>query len=158
MTSVPPKDISRFFRKIKILKPNGCWIWTSCRNKKGYAQFFFAGKCRDAHRWIFEQLLGIIPKEKELHHTCNGGSLGCVNPFHLNPITRRDHIHISNGPCGINARKTHCIYGHPLSGKNLYRPPDGGRVCRTCLNRDTRAYRARIKNKKITNATKTVRN
>jgi hypothetical protein len=37
------------------------------------------------------------------------------------------------GPCAINARKTHCIQGHPFSAANTYiRPDEGSRQCRAC--------------------------
>lgn len=46
--------------------------------------------------------------------------------------------------------RTHCRYGHPLSGANLYiQPANGGRVCVECRKRHKRAYRAR----RISNAT-----
>ena len=31
--------------------------------------------------------------------------------------------------------KTHCKYGHPFSGENLYTFPDGRRACRVCRTR-----------------------
>lgn len=36
--------------------------------------------------------------------------------------------------------ETHCPYGHPYSGENLYVKPSGGRECRTCIR--ARAKRA----------------
>lgn len=38
--------------------------------------------------------------------------------------------------------KTHCIYGHPLSGPNLWLRKDGRRICAECNRRRCReAYR-----------------
>lgn len=42
----------------------------------------------------------------------------------------------------INARKTHCIQGHPLSGDNLYLT-DRQRACRLCRRDAVRRYAAR---------------
>lgn len=49
-----------------------------------------------------------------------------------------------NGVTAINARKTHCKRGHPLSGSNLL-PRPLGRNCRECNRADCRNYRARRK-------------
>jgi len=38
--------------------------------------------------------------------------------------------------------KTHCKYGHPLSGDNLYVSPKGIRNCRACVNRNHTQYRS----------------
>lgn len=47
----------------------------------------------------------------------------------------------ADSPQGENARKTHCIHGHELSGDNVYTPATGGRYCKTC--RRERAVRDR---------------
>lgn len=38
---------------------------------------------------------------------------------------------LANGPIKKKL-VTHCPKGHPLKGKNLYRPPSGGRHCKRC--------------------------
>jgi len=43
-----------------------------------------------------------------------------------------------------NKDKTHCKFGHPLSGENLYMSPSNGqRACRTCKVRHCADYEAR---------------
>lgn len=44
------------------------------------------------------------------------------------------------------SRKTHCKYGHPFAGTNLYTTPNGHRACRTCQRRRGRAYNAKKRN------------
>ena len=44
------------------------------------------------------------------------------------------------GPSG-----THCKWGHPLSGANVYLSLDGKRRCRECGYRRMREYRARLR-------------
>lgn len=39
--------------------------------------------------------------------------------------------------------KTHCKYGHPRSGDNLYISPKGQRACRACVLRHVKAHFAR---------------
>lgn len=40
-----------------------------------------------------------------------------------------------------NTYKTHCPHGHELSGDNLYVPPSGSRMCRTCRRERMRERR-----------------
>lgn len=47
---------------------------------------------------------------------------------------------------GHNETKTHCKYGHPLSGDNMYRSPSNGqRACKACKARHRADYEARGK-------------
>ena len=39
-----------------------------------------------------------------------------------------------------NLAKTHCPYGHPYSGENLYTAPNGYRQCRTCRRRNQKNF------------------
>lgn len=43
----------------------------------------------------------------------------------------------------FNARKTHCPQGHPYDEENTYRPPSGGRRCKTCHRDAMREYMRR---------------
>lgn len=85
-----------------------------------------------AHRLAYEELRGPIPSGLELDHKCR--VRGCVNPWHLEPVTTAENIRRGIGRPAENARKAVCLRGHPLSGDNLYRSPSGlgGRRCRSC--------------------------
>lgn len=41
------------------------------------------------HRWVYEILVGPIPGDHVLHHTCE--TKRCVNPAHLEPLTPSEH-------------------------------------------------------------------
>jgi hypothetical protein len=60
----------------------------------------------------------------------------CVNPEHLKAVSMREAVLGGNNPAANNARKTHCVRGHPLSGDNVhFFRGKGGRThryCRTC--------------------------
>jgi hypothetical protein len=81
------------------------------------------------HRYAYEALVGPIPDGKQIDHLCRNRA--CCNPEHLEPVTIQENIRRGEGPQAINARKTHCIRGHALSGDNLYLVPKSGR--RNCV-------------------------
>ena len=108
----------------------GCWIWLLARDKDGYGKVKRAGRSGPAHRWYYEQAVGDVPVGLVLHHRCENRA--CVNPDHLEPLSVRDNtLRSTTAPSALNAIKTHCLRGHPLSGDNLH-VQGGRRICRTC--------------------------
>jgi hypothetical protein len=70
-----------------------CWIWPSYEDrpkdsKISRPQVMIEGKNVTAHRAMFKLLVGAIGS-KHLHHRCEDGR--CVNPFHLQPMTKAEH-------------------------------------------------------------------
>ena len=104
-----------------------CWTWVGPHQSIGYAIF---GKTV-AHRVAYELSVGPVPAGMELDHLCR--NRGCVNPAHLEPVTRRENVMRSDSFAAVNAAKTHCPNGHPYSGGNLHVRPNGDRRCRTCV-------------------------
>jgi hypothetical protein len=109
----------RFEAKYVRLTESGCWAWTACISKAGYAKFGDGLKVRPAHIWSYEQKKGKVPQGLELDHLCRVRC--CVNPDHLEAVT-----HKVNMTRGIAAEKlaeyfntiTHCPQGHEYSGEN----------------------------------------
>jgi hypothetical protein len=128
-----------------IPEPNsGCFLWGSCINAAGYGLVKLKGRSRLAHRAIYEMTCGPVPAGLDLDHLCRVRS--CVNPAHLEPVTRQ--VNASRGIAGKVAAakqlaKTHCPQGHPYDGGNLYLGPDGRRGCRACRSAQARAHIAR---------------
>jgi hypothetical protein len=63
-----------------------CWIWTASCTKDGYGEFRHDGG-KLAHRYAYRLLVGAIPPLRVLDHLCRVRC--CVNPHHLEPVTRR---------------------------------------------------------------------
>lgn len=120
-----------------------CWIWKrQILQTTGYAVF---GKRGLAHRWAYEHYRGKIPFGVEPDHLCRVRE--CANPWHLELVTHRENVLRSNGVTAINARKTHCDYGHEFTEENTIARKDGGRACRLCetrrSNKSSRSHRER---------------
>lgn len=122
-----------------------CWMWTASCNWGGYGQFVVSNVkkpmvVRGAHIVAYNLLVGEVPDGKELDHLCR--TRRCVNPGHLEPVTRPVNVARGDG-----AKKSHCHRGHPLADPNLYYAQGGKiRMCRTCR----KAYvRARAKKAKV---------
>jgi hypothetical protein len=69
---------------------NGCWIWTMSFYSNGYGQKWMDGKLTPAHRWMYLTRIGPIPSGLDLDHLCKNKA--CVNPDHLEPVTREVNI------------------------------------------------------------------
>lgn len=72
-------DWTRFWAK--VLVGDGCWEWTAAKNR-GYGRLW---RGPSAHRAAYEYLRGPIPVGLTLDHLCR--NRGCVNPWHLEPVT-----------------------------------------------------------------------
>lgn len=119
---------------------HGCWIPAEAPDDRGYVRACVEGKKMLVHRIVYESLVGEIPSGLELDRCLNPS---CCNPAHLEPVTHRENILRSGSQMAMNARKTHCVHGHELTGDNLYLTKKGHRSCRACMLRNSRAHRSR---------------
>lgn len=124
---VPP--IVRFWRHVKKSR-SGCWLWTGAKYPGGYGAM---GRGRShegimrAHRFAYTHFLGPIPKGKELDHLCRVRN--CVNPTHLEIVTRRENFLRGQHWAAKAFLTDTCKRGHSLL--DAYRS-HGYRQCRTC--------------------------
>jgi len=121
----------------KIINENGCWIPRKKPETSGYVRCGWMDKNRgrNLHRVVWEAINGPIPNGLTIDHLCRVRN--CINPGHLEVVTMRENILRGTGPTAINAKRTHCTHGHPLSGDNLY-SYRGNRNCRECARRRSR--------------------
>jgi len=146
--------LERFTEKVET-QPDGCWAWTAAHNEGGYGRFGANGKVYAAHRWSYEYHVAPIPEGLDLDHTCHtddkecpGGvecvHRRCVNPAHLEPVTRKENI--NRGRTGAwKAAITHCPQGHEYTPENTALSARNQRHCRACRRERQRVYMARLR-------------
>ncbi len=121
--SLPPKE---YLMKLVRIDAAGCWIWLGYINAFGYGSRKYRGRNFRAHRLVYLVLKGQIPSGLELDHLCRVRR--CVNPDHLEPVTRQEHNRRGTGFSELNRRKTHCPKGHAYDWAMKT-----GRINRQCL-------------------------
>src|SRR3990167_9081181 len=96
-----PIDIARFW--VRVDKTATCWLWKGSIDSQGYGRLSRRPR-RSAHRFSYQLLIGPIPPGRELDHLCRVRH--CVNPDHLEAVTRRVNILRGMGAPAVLARAT----------------------------------------------------
>jgi len=131
------KQLGYFFAKVAdSSNPNSCWEWVGAKSSAGYGQMTLTNdgvrRKEYAHRLSYREFVGQIASNKEIDHLCRNRS--CVNPTHLEAVTRKVNNARGESPSAKNLRKMYCPQGHPYAGSNLCVSKEGHRFCRTCKN------------------------
>lgn len=141
-------------RFLKYVDPeereDGCWLWMGAQAGRPDARYgrFWVGRrteaghpaAEQAHRVSYELFVGPIPEGLEIDHLCRSSL--CVNPEHLEPVTRLENQRRGFAPMQEQRKRTHCPKGHEYTEENTY-VWNGMRRCRRCNADHQAARRAR---------------
>ncbi len=108
----------RFWAKVD--KSGDCWLWTGKPNQSGHAQFLINGKKVMAHRFAWKLLRGPIPDGLVLDHDNPDYGCGqplCVNPAHLEPVTRTVNNRRKRGLAANNTSGVRGVSWDAAAGK-----------------------------------------
>jgi hypothetical protein len=104
-------------RYVEMEPTSGCYLWRGARMSQGYGMFRYG----TAHRWMYQQTVGPVGDDQDVHHKCR--TRCCVNPKHLEALSRREHN---------SWKRSHCKRGHALVGENVQLTKEGWQNCRAC--------------------------
>lgn len=138
LAATDERFMARFEKLFKV--GPGCWEWIGHKTG-GYGRTYYKGASLMAHRLSFLLAGNEMPVGLVIDHICR--NRGCINPQHLRLVTHRENILAGIAPTAINARKSVCKLGHPLT---LITATGRYRRCRPCYNEYMRGNnRARMK-------------
>lgn len=124
-------EVAQFWSRVVIDCACDCWVWVGAIDKDGYGKFHVDGQWRRAHRVAYEtwrRELGVL----DVDHLCRVRR--CVNPAHMDAVTRGVNVLRGEGVAANLARRSHCKSGHLLGGDNLaVETGPRGRPQRRCI-------------------------
>jgi hypothetical protein len=118
---------------LSIPEPNsGCRLFLGSLNDAGYGKFGMGhGGWDRAHRVAYSAFIGPIPDGLTIDHLCRNRA--CIEPTHLEAVSKRTNTLRGISPAAIHARKTACHNGHEFTEENTYiEIGNSARHCRQC--------------------------
>jgi hypothetical protein len=118
--------VDRFWSKVDLSNPDGCWNFLGCTAMRGYGNFSMNKTMVAAHRVSYELCVGPILNET-VDHLCYNRK--CVNPDHLECVSRSENTirGMAMRPRVIRCKRA----GHLYTPENT-RTSGAKRWCREC--------------------------
>jgi hypothetical protein len=139
--------LERFWQRVDDRGgPSACWPWRGWINDGGYGIVALGGKTSRAihiraHRLAYElHHREPIPGHLTIDHLCRVRH--CVNPAHLDVVTKGVNVLRGETTAARHARTMVCPRGHAYDEVNTYWRRDGSRTCRECVRLRNRIYQA----------------
>lgn len=129
----------KFLKHTDMTDLFGCWEWKAARNAFGYGILgHYRKNAKPKYQfWLAHRLslylfgIELDPTKVVDHFFCKNRA--CVNPLHLRQVSQKiNALENSDGPTAINAKKTHCIRGHPIDGSTVRKNGKITRFCKRC--------------------------
>jgi HNH endonuclease len=135
-----PSLTDRFWEQV-VEGAGDCWLWGGDKTDDGYGRFSINPVYVGAHRWAYQLMRAEIPEGLDLDHLCRVTS--CVNPWHLDPVTREENIRRAF------LRGT-CDKGHSMADAIL-RQRSGriARSCRPCTRERQRNHMRKVRAERV---------
>lgn len=121
------KTFARFMAKVHICTDTGCWEWLGS-GRNGYGLFWLNGAYSQSHRVAYAYFRERPAPKLVLHHRCENKL--CVNPWHLEQMTRWENVARGDAPPAVNNRKTACPKGHLYD--RIWKASSGSGLMRGC--------------------------
>lgn len=126
--------------KLTVLTED-CWHWKGGKSDTNYGFTNLHRRKAGAHRVMYRILAGPIPKGMDLDHLCFNSL--CVNPAHLEPVTRGENR------IRAAARRTCCKRGHKYTSETTRIGHKGERNCKICAVGHDLKHQAKKRNRLI---------
>lgn len=120
----------RFWPKVE--KTATCWLWRGAVNQGGYGVFRSGEGNKNvlAHRYAYTMEVAAVAEGLDLDHLCRVRN--CVNPNHLEPVTRAENLRRGDRPKRKKPLKSACVRGHDFVEGNMVIIKNGWRRCLLC--------------------------
>lgn len=134
-----PRAQSEYEKWKAEYRTNENWKLYPCVMYAGHIRENGYGRTSDhrvAHRVAWEMWRGPIPRGLVIDHLCRNRA--CINPNHMEPVTRLENVRRGVGISVQCGSRTHCICGKEYDRISA----QGHRHCRSCDAKRARHYRA----------------
>jgi hypothetical protein len=138
--------IERFMAKV-VKQDDGCWLWTGAKSKNGYGIAWDGTRTLVAHRFAYRHFVGAIPEGLDLDHLCRNRA--CVNPTHLEPVTRRVNALRGVAPTVLLHKAGMCKRGHLMTPENTYYWRGKPKSCRICTKANSKRSSEERKRRRV---------
>jgi hypothetical protein len=89
---ITQKDLNRFWKRVKVLGEDDCWIWQLKSTNNGYGLYAAGGQIHRTSRFAYIHQAGLYshPIESDFRITAGCRNKLCCNPRHLKQASQQE--------------------------------------------------------------------